>query len=466
MRRGTTMLVAATLATALLPGCNGGGGDKTTVFFGSNGRGDCRTLTVRVSIDPDDLGACGLDPALAAAGCELLVAEHDGVVEINVLGCIVPESASLFSCGFDDIDALNVQRLTESLCGCVDRCDPFPPICVSTDGDRTSCEICVNGLDDDGNGEADCGDDNCRHVDPCATTTTSTSSTTTTSTTTSSTSEPPTTTSTTTTTLISIGRVAVDFDVTSASGPIGALQLAVDYSNAAGSIVGSGDGADCTSHVPGTIVSFNDSDATQTLHMGFISLEGVQAPVRVATCRFAYMQQAPAIEEFDVVVADASDPDLNPIAVNVEPEVLPVPSTTIVSTTTSSTSTTVPVPDPFLYTVTFDLTAASARIGALQIEAMYGSSPGDFLGSGANVECRSRAGTHRAFNDNHATQTLGMGFVSLNGIQAPATLARCRYRSLEAAPVPGDFTVIVTDASDPNFEDATATIKVRVSDEP
>jgi hypothetical protein len=262
------------------------------------------------------------------------------------------------------------------------------------------------------------------------------------------------------------GRVNIDFDILSASGPIGALQLAVDYSEAAGEVVGTGGDVDCTSHVPGTVVSFNDDEANETLRMGFVSLQGIVAPVRVATCRFVYSQSAPQQQDFVIDVEDASDPDFNPIEVNVEPEVLPAPPTTIVSTTTSSSTTTLPTPDPFLYTVYVDVESATDEIGAIQLDLGYAGSPGEFVGTHANVDCRSRVGSHRAYNDDEATSTLSLGFVSLNGFSAPISLVRCRYRSLEEAPVPGDFTITITDASTPDFEEIDVTLKVRVSDEP
>ncbi|HYC00585.1 MAG TPA: hypothetical protein VEC57_15735 [Candidatus Limnocylindrales bacterium] len=467
------MLRATAAATALvmLASCNGGTGSTTTVFFGSNGNGGCRTLTVRVQVGPEHVAgapaeACMLDEALVAAGCRILAGEQDGALQVTILGCIVPEAASLFSCAFRGVDPANVQRVTSSLCGCADRCDPFPPICVALADDRSACEQCLNGVDDDGNGSVDCVDENCRHVLPCASTTTTSTSSSTLHGYTTTTSTPTTNPPSTTTTLVAGKELVVDFDIASASGLIGALQIAVDYSSAKGTFVGTAGAPQCNSHVPGSLVSFNDDDVNKTLRMGFVSLQGVQAPVRLATCRFAYGSEAPVKEDFGIVVEDAADPDFNPIQVDVEPEVEPAPPTTVVSTTTSSTSTTLAVPDSELYTIYFDLTQASAPLGALQFDVGYEGSPGEFVGSFGDVDCRSRVGNNRAYNDLESNDTLTIGFVSLEGLDAPLTLVRCRYRAPAQAPVAADFAVTIADASGTDFEPATATVTVRVSAAP
>ncbi len=162
---------------------------RTRVFFSVNGRGGCDSLTVDVDNESGavfarnffGLAVCTLHPDLVALGCGVAPNEFSERMAILVHGCRIPATGPLFSCQFESVNLVALQAATDSMCSCSQfgRCDSSPPICDSLSVDPGSCEDCINGEDDDGNGLADCDDANCRHHPACPTTTTTTSSSTT-----------------------------------------------------------------------------------------------------------------------------------------------------------------------------------------------------------------------------------------------------------------------------------------------
>ncbi len=121
------------------------------------------------------------------------------------------------------------------------------------------------------------------------------------------------------------------------------------------------------------------------------------------------------------------------------------------TTTTGGTTTTLP---PAQFDIVFQLDDA-VTVGALGFDVDYTAAPGDFVGSGGDagaggtLECSSlAAGALATFNDDDAG-TLSAGYIALGGITGPADLATCVFQqSGPTAPVAGDFTITVTDASD------------------
>lgn len=123
------------------------------------------------------------------------------------------------------------------------------------------------------------------------------------------------------------------------------------------------------------------------------------------------------------------------------------PPTTVPDTTTTTvadtTTTTLAVLD---CDVTFRL-QDDVTLGSLQFLADYSESGGEFEGSGENVECESLVDdTLTAFNEHAAEETLELGFITLEGIDGPADLVRCRWRGT-GKPGAADFDVIDIEAA-------------------
>ncbi len=472
--------VALTLA-GVLGGCNNGsGGGLVRLFFGINGQGSCTSVIVDVNLDDADAVIardsegdvqCDLNEDLADAGCEISFSEQpNGNLRAIIDDCTIPAVTNLFSCLFEDVDISELQETAAAICSCTtENCDGTPPVCISLDPDPQSCEDCDNGRDDDGNGLEDCEDPNCENFPGCqGTTTTSTSSTSTTiSTTTSTTST--TSTSTTSTTLTDEFNCTLTFrladDVT-----LGSLQYDTDYSNAPGEMLGQGGNVECASLVEGSLSAFNDVDAEENLVSGIISLDGFTGPVNVAECTFR-ANLVPTADDFTITVTEASDPDLN--------EIVPLPDvvisniscdTTVTTTTVDVTTTTLDVVTTTTlgggagnYKVTFNLTEASAGVGALQWSTNYGSAPGGFQGSGASVACTNKVGGALfAPNDNEATTKLTLGLIALTEFNAPISLVDCTFNAT-STPSPSDFPIVIEDATDGTGSPITANIGVVVT---
>lgn len=478
--------VALTLA-GVLGGCNNGDGNGSgliQLFFGINGAGNCNSVVVEVNLDDADAVIardsegdlqCELATALDNAGCDIVLTEPgNGVLRATISGCTIPGVAALFSCLFEDVDISDLQDTSIGQCACVTApgCDNTPPVCISTSPDPTSCEDCDNGIDDDGNGDTDCDDENCSNDPACSNTTTSTTSSTVTITSTSTTNTTTTSTSTTTT----LGGPVVTCTIflrLADDATLGSLQFDVDYSDAPGSFAGTGGDVECASLISGALASFNDKEDQDTLTAGIISLSGFTGPVNVADCTFtASVPVTPA--DFTVTVTEASDPDLNPVTptpgvVVVSPiECVggPVTTTTVVDGTTTTTegpvtTTTVPAGSDN-YSVLFRLTSASANAGALQFHTVYTGAPGEFAGAAAAVNCTSLvSGALPAFNDIEETDTLNLGIISLSPIVAPIDLVRCTFNANPGeVPTAADFPIVIDDATDPDGAPITATIEV------
>ncbi|HXC52070.1 MAG TPA: hypothetical protein VN634_14380 [Candidatus Limnocylindrales bacterium] len=474
--------VALTLA-GVLGGCNNGSGsDLIKLFFGINGGGSCNSVVVEVNLadadavierDNDGNLQCELASALDAAGCNISFSEPGGgVLRVTVSGCTINGVSNLFSCLFEDVDISELQQTAEGQCACTNApgCDNTPPVCISRNADPTSCEDCDNGVDDDDNGLIDCDDPNCSNDPICGPeTTTSTTSNTISSTSTSTTNTTSTTGSTTTTTLIGGGLTCHVFLRLADDATLGSLQFDVDYGDAPGSFLGTGGNVECASLIQGSLASFNDKDAEETLTAGIISLDGFTGPVNVADCTFtASVQPTPA--DFTIAVTEASDPDLNPVEPTpdvvivspIECEGNPVTTTTVEGqTTTTEPGVTTTIVGSTNFSVLFRLTSASAAAGALQFHTDYSAAPGGFAGAGAAVNCTSLvSGALFAPNDIEATTTLNLGIISLSPVTAPIDLVRCTFNAEGGTPVPADFPVVIDDATDPDGAPIDAAISV------
>ncbi len=476
--------VALTLA-GIVGGCNNGnGGGLIRLFFGINGSGSCNTVVVEMNLDDanaviardesNDL-QCSLNDALDEAGCNISFEEFsDGDFRATITGCTIPAVTNLFSCLFEQVDISDLKDTASAICSCrSEGCDGTPPVCISTTPDPTSCEICNNGKDDDGNGLVDCEDPNCENSPFCSdTTTTSTTSTSVTVSSTTSTSSSTTTTSSTTSTSLPypftcriLFRLADDVTV-------GSLQWDTDYSNAPGFFLGQGGNVECATLIEQSLAAFNDVELDENLDSGIISLDGFTGPVNVSECTFK-AQVVPVKDDFAITVTEASKPDLTGIIPLPDVVIQSIDCNTVTTTTLDTTTTTEPPVTTTLggggsanYKVTYTLNTASAGVGALQWTTDYSAAPGDgFQGSGASVACVSKApGALFAPNDVDATKMLTLGQIALAEFFAPVSLAECTFNGLaDDAPVPGDFVIGIDDATDGNGDPITVSIGVSVT---
>ncbi|MFQ5351701.1 MAG: dockerin type I domain-containing protein, partial [Candidatus Binatia bacterium] len=105
---------------------------------------------------------------------------------------------------------------------------------------------------------------------------------------------------------------------------------------------------------------------------------------------------------------------------------------------------------------TYDLTIElddTVTFTALQVEVDYSALVGGFEGFDADVECTSPltdSGVLFAANDDDASKTLSLGFISLSEVQGPVTLASCSFLEQGAGMQISDFVVTVVDAVDGN----------------
>jgi hypothetical protein len=253
---------------------------------------------------------------------------------------------------------------------------------------------------------------------------------------------------------------------------LGALQFDTDYSGAPGGFDGSDDHVACVD-LTGSLSTFNDHESEQKLSAGFISIAGFDAPRAVMRCDFTHDAGALLFAEpddFVVTVIDAVDPQVSPVTAGVAVTSVqcgPVATSTTTistSTTTSTTSTSTTFSGP-LEGVGFTLVGTAARVGAVQLAIDYSAAPGNFDGSGPDVDCAPRVSGIVSFNDVEATSTLNVGIIVLRGFTAPRLLIDCGFTASGGAPEPDDFAVTIVDITDTSLNPITdAEIVVTVAD--
>jgi hypothetical protein len=118
-------------------------------------------------------------------------------------------------------------------------------------------------------------------------------------------------------------------------------------------------------------------------------------------------------------------------------------------TTDPSTTTTSEIQDLRECRLTFQL-PGDELVGALLWDTEILNPHGRFVTSEDRADCTVIEPALSAFNMTSET-TLRSGLISVEGIQGPADLAECRYRTRVPGsdPIAADFEVIVSDASDP-----------------
>jgi hypothetical protein len=328
------------LSMLLLPGCTGDGPSVQRAYFSTNNAYDgCSSIRVSLYLDSseavldrNDDGTinCQIDPARAGDGCRLLVSEQvdEARVDIDIVGCDIDVVSDLFHCDFRQLDASSRDLGVAANCLCTPTsCHFFGQcsLCVSDDASRSTCERCDNDVDDDGDGDMDCWDDDCAFLEECfgcgTTRCYGTSSTTTTTDTTTSTSP------TTTTTLeVSDRFYSIVYRLDTASAVVGSLQFESAYSSAPGVFRGSDGSVYCTNDVSGALFAPNDADDEEKLSLGWIALAGFSAPTNLATCTFQPdSPEAPEPGDFGVSNVAATDTEFNDVAVSISAMVIPVP---------------------------------------------------------------------------------------------------------------------------------------------
>jgi Tfp pilus assembly protein PilV len=98
-----------------------------------------------------------------------------------------------------------------------------------------------------------------------------------------------------------------------------------------------------------------------------------------------------------------------------------------------------------LYDVKFRLTQ-SVTVEALQFSVNYTAAGGEFVGSGADVECVSNSAINAiaAFNDVEATDTLHSSLIKTSGIAGAVLVVTCTFDAA-SKPAKSDFVVTVVD---------------------
>lgn len=181
-----TAVVLLSAFLVVFSGCDGGDSSGPVhVFFGTNNLGECDSIGINLDLlsagaevgrlDDGTLD-CAIDASLEVMGCVAifdLLGDGDSL-NVDIEGCRVPGTSSLFGCGFTKGDIAALDSVTSSFCDCVGEpacdwnyfCDDGPSICLSLDGNPSGCEDCFNQIDDDGDGYVDCGDLDC-YISAC-----------------------------------------------------------------------------------------------------------------------------------------------------------------------------------------------------------------------------------------------------------------------------------------------------------
>jgi cysteine-rich repeat protein len=134
---------------------------------------------------------------------------------------------------------------------------------------------------------------------------------------------------------------------------LGALQLELDYSDAAGTFAMTGDDLDCDGDVKNTLVEFGHYADSSHVTVSLLSLVGFDGPRKLAHCRFIDPNGETSNADFGLYVSDASDLDGNGMG---SPRVsLTFEACDDLTTTTSSSSTTTSTTTASTTSTTYEL---------------------------------------------------------------------------------------------------------------
>jgi hypothetical protein len=312
--------VAGMLASCGGGGGGNGGGNSLLLFFGINGEGTCSNVVVTVDLGDadavlarnDDGGPdCKVDTTLAGNGCFATFTELNNGANLRatIAGCTIPAVTNLFSCTFEEVDVSDLVTESRAQCTCAaPGCDNGPPLCIDMDPDPRSCEDCDNGRDDDGNGQVDCDDPNCRQSPSCSGSTTTT------------------TTGAVTSTTAPAEPLLVSFVLSSSSRvALSALRFTVNYTSAPGRFDGVAAAVRCTNKVNGAAFTRDNRSTVRKLALGWILSSGFSAPRVLATCEFLPREPEPVPANFTVVINEATGLTGDPVKVAVDVTVTRAP---------------------------------------------------------------------------------------------------------------------------------------------
>ena len=110
-----------------------------------------------------------------------------------------------------------------------------------------------------------------------------------------------------------------------------------------------------------------------------------------------------------------------------------------------------PADDPSVPTVDLQFAiTSSGRLGAVQFEVVHLGGSGGFVGRGDKIDCTGLVDAIVAANF-AGERVAQMGLINIQGIETPANILRCGFRSRENLSA-NSFQINVVDASDTNSE--------------
>ena len=235
----------------------------------------------------------------------------------------------------------------------------------------------------------------------------------------------------------------VGFNLAATSGPVGALQIEVDYLGTNGGWEGAGGSVACRWIVNASLHACNDKQSG-ALSCAIVDTSGFTGPTRLMECTFLSTDATVSAADFDVQVVDASGPDLAPIDARV---------TVTVATRPPDTTTTTDPDNPSVeYDVTFAIDEpVGATITALELEITHSGARGGWIGSGSNVDCRWLVALNGSLCIESSNEFLDCTAGDSVGFAAAGPILVCGFASPDPVVVTGDFDVRVVKATSPDI---------------
>ena len=112
-----------------------------------------------------------------------------------------------------------------------------------------------------------------------------------------------------------VAKYRVTIGITSASGPVGAVQFDANHLGSSGGWVGAGGGAHCKFNVQAGLKTCNDKGGGR-LSCAFVDVSGFDTPTDLVTCDFN-TSEALGRADFSVRATDVSLPDLTPSSADI-----------------------------------------------------------------------------------------------------------------------------------------------------
>ena len=101
--------------------------------------------------------------------------------------------------------------------------------------------------------------------------------------------------------------------------------------------------------------------------------------------------------------------------------------------------------------------------GDVVIDVDYSTAPGDFDGTGAEVDCTPRVAGISSFNDVDGTSTLRAGLIVPAGFLAPRLFMECKFSASGGTPTADDFVVTIVDITDVSLNPVTDSPEIAVT---